>query len=57
MEREKPLRIGTKTKWGIIKAVGYVGERYYWIVDKDKNVAMMPACVIETKNLSIESKL
>lgn len=43
----KPLKIGTKTKWGVIKMVGYVGERYYWMVAKDKSISMMPASVLE----------
>jgi hypothetical protein len=43
------LKIGTKTKWGIIKAIGWVGERYYWIVAKDGSVAMMPASVVEAQ--------
>jgi hypothetical protein len=41
------VKIGTKTNYGIIKAVGYVGERYYWIIDEHKTVSMIPAKVIE----------
>ena len=45
--QNKPLKIGTKTRWGIIKMIGWVGERYYWMVAKDKSVSMMPADVVE----------
>ena len=43
-----PLPLGTETRWGKIKAVGFIGkERYYWIVTKHGGVAMMPACAVE----------
>lgn len=41
------LLLGAKTKWGKIIAVGYVGERYYWMIDKYGVVSMMPADVVE----------
>lgn len=43
----KALCIGTKTKWGVIIAIGWVGERYYWMIDKEKSIAMMPASTVE----------
>ena len=39
--------IGTMTKFGTIVAVGWVGERYYWCIDKHDVVSMMPAMCIE----------
>lgn len=42
-----PLPLGTRTNWGIIKAVGWIGERYYWIVDKFGVVSMIPASIVE----------
>jgi hypothetical protein len=42
-----PLPIGTKTQYGIITAVGYVGERYYWL-DDNGVTSMMPATTIES---------
>ncbi len=43
-----PLPLGTDTEWGKIQAVGLTGgERYYWIVDKDGDVSMLPFFVVE----------
>lgn len=45
-----PLEIGTETRWGTIAAVGAgtaLGERYYWIVDKNGDTSMMPAMCVE----------
>ena len=47
MKRRNPLLLGTKTRWGKIVAVGYVGERYYWMIDKHGTVSMMPAISVE----------
>lgn len=42
------LKINSKTKWGKIKAIGFIsGERYYWMIDKYGCISMMPACVVE----------
>lgn len=42
------IPLGTETKWGTIGAIGTTGgERYYWILDKDGGVAMLPASVVE----------
>ena len=47
---KKIIPIGTKTKWGKIAAIRTIeGERYYFMVDKDGGVAMMPANVVEEK--------
>ena len=48
--KNPPLPIGTIVKpYGTIEAIGLLGcERYYWMVDKRGDVAMMPASVIET---------
>ena len=41
------MSLGTQTDFGIIVAVGWVGERYYWLIDRHGVVSMMPACVVE----------
>lgn len=42
------LRIGTKTRYGKIGAIMMIEkERYYFMVDKDRCVTMMPAVVME----------
>lgn len=48
-----PLPLGTMTRWGKIAMVGWVGERYYWMV-KGCCVAMMPAGVVEA---SVQSRV
>ena len=40
--------IGTKTQWGTVDAIGFVGERYYWMIDKHGCVSMLPASVVES---------
>lgn len=47
MERKPPLPLGTETQWGTVEAIGFFGERYYWLVDKDKVVSMFPADMVE----------
>lgn len=43
-----PLPLGTKTEWGEIVMIGWTGgERYYWMVDEDKIVSMIPAFMVE----------
>jgi len=41
-----PINIGTKTKYGKVVGILWLGERYYMII-KNKVVSLMPACVIE----------
>ncbi len=42
-----PIPIGTRTQWGSVQAVGLtLGERYYWMV-KGKDIAMIPASIVE----------
>ena len=44
----EPLRLGTKTMWGPIAAVGNRGgERFYMMIDKNGVVALMPGPVVE----------
>lgn len=51
-ESPKPLRIGMNVRgYGRIIAVGYVGERYYWLKNASGVVSMMPADVIEATSL------
>lgn len=46
-----PLQLGTKTRWGKIAAVGFIGgERYYWMIDRYGTVAMMPADAVEPRD-------
>lgn len=40
-------RLGDNTKWGTIVAVGWVGERYYWMRDRHGTISMMPADAVE----------
>ena len=43
-----PLKLGTKTQWGEIYMVGFTGgERYYWMINRDGTVSMMPWFVVE----------
>lgn len=45
-----PLPLGTETEWGTIEMIGLTGgERYYWMVDKDGCVAMIPAFMVEAE--------
>lgn len=41
------LEIGAETKWGKVSAVGWIGERYYWLVDKCGDVTMLPESVVK----------
>lgn len=42
------LSIGTKTKWGKIAAILWIGERYYMMI-KNGVVSLMPAKEVESK--------
>lgn len=48
-----PVPLGTYRKhYGKISAVGITGgERYYWLIDEDGTVSMMPWFVIEEGEL------
>ncbi len=42
------MPLGSRTRWGKIASVAILsGERYYFMVDKHGEVAMMPAMVVE----------
>ena len=45
----EPLELGTVVNpYGKIVAVAWItGERYYFLIAKNKSVAMMPACSLE----------
>ena len=44
----EPLKLGTKVKgYGEVIAVGWFGERYYWLSNRRGDVSMMPATLIE----------
>ncbi len=48
MKENDIIPLGTKTSWGTIQMVGRTGgERYYWMVDKHKCVAMIPGFMVE----------
>ena len=48
MQMSPPIPLGTYVKpWGKIVQVGWVGERYYWLMNKRGDIAMMPADVVE----------
>lgn len=43
-----PLPLDTVTEWGRIGMVGVTGgERYYWMVDDDGTVSMVPWFMVE----------
>lgn len=43
-----PVKIGTKfNHYGEVVAVGYVGERYYWLLSPKGVTSMIPATIIE----------
>ena len=44
------LALGTKTKWGKVAAILWIGERYYMMLDADGTVSLMPAVGIELDN-------
>ena len=39
--------IGTKTKFGEISAILWIGERYYICTDEKGTVSLIPASIIE----------
>lgn len=39
--------VGSVTPWGKVVAIGWVGERYYWMEDSHGVVSMMPADFVE----------
>lgn len=42
--------IGSKTKWGKIAMVRTIEkERYYFMINKDNEISMIPADVVETE--------
>ncbi len=41
------IPLGARTRWGIVTAVAWLGERYYFFVDKYGVISMLPACVVE----------
>lgn len=50
MASETIVKLGSKTPYGKVVAVGLIGgERYYWMIGRGQGVSMMPADVIEPK--------
>lgn len=53
------LKLGEKTKWGEVAAIGCLsGERYYWFVSPTTGrlaevVAMMPASTVEPNGIAL----
>ena len=50
--REQPelppiVPLGSRTKFGRIASVAWLGERYYFMVSKSGTVSMMPASEVE----------
>lgn len=35
------------TQWGMIVAIGWIGERYYWMEDEYGSIAMIDAFTVE----------
>lgn len=50
---KEEIRIGLKTKYGTIKAILYIGERYYMMIDKDGSVSLMPESALNFKDIII----
>ena len=47
MISEDILDIGTDTPFGKLFAIGWTGgERYYWLIDGEGTVSMMPSYVV-----------
>lgn len=44
---ERPLPIGTRTIFGEVSGITFIGERYYFLLN-DTGVSLMPAIVVET---------
>lgn len=42
------IKLGTITEYGKVCAVGYVGERYYWLINDKGVVSMIPAIILES---------
>ena len=52
MSTRPPIPLGTIVEpYGKVAQVGWVGERYYWLIDEEGTIAMMPADVIEQDDL------
>ena len=49
MKSTPPLPLGTKTRYGPIVSILWIGERYYAMVAEDGFVALMPAVDIEAE--------
>lgn len=44
-----PLKMGTSTKYGIVKAISFrEGERYYMLINQSGTVSLMPADAVES---------
>ncbi len=43
------IPIGTLTQYGTIAAVGWAGERYYWMTNVGGVTSMIPAAVLEAE--------
>ena len=54
---ELPLRLGIKTEWGKIEAIGFTsGKRYYWMINKYKSISMIPAFMAGAQQLTYKGK-
>ena len=40
------LPLGTKTQWGEVVSILWIGERYY-MLERENDIALMPADVVE----------
>lgn len=49
--RSKPLSLGTllKSKWKIAAVHFIEGERYYFLINENGDISMMPADVVEAE--------
>ena len=49
--KNKLVSIGTQTPFGIVKAVLWIGERYYLMLKGQCSCSLMPATVIESEEI------
>jgi len=57
MTDDKLYTIGTKTRWGKIRGIGFFNnERFYFMVAKDETVAFLPHRVVRDSFLPQKSE-
>lgn len=52
MNRLDPLPLGTNTRWGKVASVLLTGGERYYMLERNGDVALMPADVVEMNSSS-----